>query len=299
MPPKGVHPPSPPQTDAEGSPRRSRTTEYLAEFTRTLAQVAVQLEQTTTAALSGPKAKVVPELEAAVRRRLTKLPEDLLLIEKALWLTDPRFVGEPLLWPLAAEEAELELLVHNTILGAAGQIWKETARTMWTPKRMSASDSEYVAGQLRELERFFRAGLRALYRFPVNEPKEVFLIENYDDEEGPLWRAACAVKELQGKMISITLGPGAAKDFFVAWRLQHMANRAGGTARVAIEKIRMRSAATSDKRPRDEQQHQGRGRGGGRGGGRGRGGKDRVQKSRDPAVFGPKNQPTADSSDSD
>jgi hypothetical protein len=106
----------------------------------------------------------VPALEAAIRRRLAKFPEDILAIDKASWLLDPRVVGEPLLWPLLAEATSngdtprLELLIINVILGPAAQIWRETARRHWTLGRTASyGDVQFVEGQLRDLETCFRA----------------------------------------------------------------------------------------------------------------------------------------------
>jgi len=106
-----------------------RNTDYLSEFVRALSAVATRLEGATEAALTPAPTKEIPALEAVIRRRLPKFPEELLLLDKAMWLTDSRFVSEPLLWPLAAQDPSLDFLIRNTILGPAGQIWRETAQT--------------------------------------------------------------------------------------------------------------------------------------------------------------------------
>jgi hypothetical protein len=241
------------------SPRRRRG--FISEFSRSMLSVAREMQEMASNLKKDDKEKEKPALEAAIRRRLgTRFPEDLFLLPAMQWVVDPRFVAEPLMWFLAAER-DLPLLEMYTVLGSAGRVWLESARTQWILPRMSAGDVEFCESQLRDLEKNFRTAIRTYLRFPATETAEQLLVESFDMEDGPLYRASVNIKELEGKRISTILGPKAARDFYSAWKLQLLGARSGATVKGAIEKIRLRSTEASRGRGGSQQDRGGRGLG--------------------------------------
>jgi len=313
--------------DVDSSPRRggqvrelmANLEAYTGEMTKVASAVSESLAELKEAR-EIKEASKEPDCEwtLACRRRLpatSKFPDDLLTVfrqDPIAALVDPRMRSEPLMWPMycfwlssnevpsSTDKKQWTLLNAYSSLNEAGKQWRDSIGERYLRAHgYSTADERFVAEQMRKLETHFKAAARAFDRFPSSLSAETFFAENYDIDTGSLQMAAYCIKELEGKLMSVTVGHRAAKEYFALWRFQRFTHQTGATTTSVLSKVRVSQHSGNDdrgrgrgdrgghKRTRDDDRGRGRGNRGGRGdrGGRGnRGGRgDRGGRTDDQA----------------